>query len=111
MEIAALTPIGKVDLGNGGSIELSLENGLDSGKGVEPCGEFFGSFAFEKAKIELVPDVDREMGDFTVASGHGVWGFWFCGDLKVYGVAVAPAGSALTTVFEPPFVSGPPPAT
>ena len=70
LEVAALTPEGEVDLGDGRSVELRVEDGLDRGEGVEPGGEFPAWFAFEKAEIELLPDVVREVGDFTVASCH-----------------------------------------
>ena len=44
---------------------------MNFGQGVEPCGEFPACFAFEKAEIELFPDVVREIGDFAVASHSG----------------------------------------
>ena len=43
---------------------------MNLGQGVEPCDEFPARFAFEKAEIELFPDVVREIGDFSIASRH-----------------------------------------
>ena len=70
LEVAALAPESEVDLRNGGAVELRAKDGLDLGQGVEPCDEFPARFAFEKAEIELFPDVVREIGDFSIASGH-----------------------------------------
>ena len=69
LEIAALAPEGEVDLGNARAIELRTENGLHFRQGVEPYDEFPASFAFEKTKIELFPDVVREIGDFPLRAG------------------------------------------
>ena len=49
---------------------MRAEDGLHLGLGVEPSDEFPARFAFEKAKIELLPDVIREIGDFTVSRSH-----------------------------------------
>ena len=79
LEIAALAPMGEVDLGNGGAIELRTEDGLHFRQGVEPGGEVPACFALEKAEVELFPDVVREIGDFTVASRHRFRGCLFGG--------------------------------
>ena len=61
LEVAALAPMGEIDFGDGGTIEVCAEDGLDFGLGVQPGGEFPACFAFEKAQVELFPDVVREI--------------------------------------------------
>ena len=72
MEIAALAPVGEIDLGNGRAVESGSEDGLHLRESIKPCGKFPAVFAFEKVEIELFPDIVREIGDFTVASSHRV---------------------------------------
>jgi hypothetical protein len=64
LEIAALAPESEVDLRDRGAIELRAEDGLNRRQSVEPGDEFPPRFAFEKAEIELFPDVFREMSKF-----------------------------------------------
>ena len=65
---AAVAPTGEIHFADGLTAELSVQDGPDFRKGIEPIEDFRSGTGIVEAVVDLLTDGVRQQGDFTVSN-------------------------------------------